>query len=315
MKRVAYFLPFQGCTRRCVYCDQRAIAGVGEVVTPEEIERALRAEPDPVELCFFGGSFAKLPRDRMAGYLGAVRAAPVGSVVTFSSYPGDFEGERGSALIETLARYPIGTIELGVPSLDPAVLRACARDDDPAAILRSAASLRDAGFHLGVQLMTGLPGQSDDSSFRDVDAIAALMPQGGAWHLRVYPCLVLRGTELEVRFWDGNYEPQPLDEAVRCVGALLLRARERGFVPIRAGLQDSGSLRASVVAGPYHPAFGELALSETMALSLVADAPNGPWRVPKHKMSQITGHGGRGLRRIAELSGLPVECVRAAAGV
>ncbi len=310
-KRIAYFLPFQGCGRRCVYCDQRRIAGVDETafVSPEEIARTLSAEPGPVELCFFGGSFANLPRARMTGYLDAVYAAPAGSVVTFSSYPGDFGGACGDTLIETLARYPLGTVELGVPSLDPDVLRACARDDDPAAILRTIAALRDAGFHLGVQLMSGLPGQSGESALRDVDAIADLMPPDAAWHLRVYPCLVLAGTELEAQYRAGAYEPQTLEEAVRTVGGILLRARERGFVPIRVGLTESESLRVSVVAGPYHPAFGELALSEMTARALVAENPNGPWHIPKNEISRLRGHGGRGVSRIADLTGIPPEQV------
>ncbi|MDL2264396.1 radical SAM protein [Synergistaceae bacterium OttesenSCG-928-I11] len=313
-KRIAHFLPFLGCARRCVYCDQRSITGVGDVafVSPEEIARALSTEPEPVELCFFGGSFASLPREQMVKYLDAVYTAPAGSIVTFSSYPGDFDGTRGQALVETLARYPIGTIELGVPSLDRHVLRACARDDDPVAVLRAIEMLRDAGFHLGVQLMTGLPGQSGESTLRDLDAIAHLMPSGAAWHLRVYPCLVLAGTELEARHRTGVYEPQSLEEAVRSAGAILLRACERGFLPIRVGLLEGGSLRNSVVAGPYHPAFGELARSEMTARALVAENPNGPWRIPKNKISQLTGHNKRGIRRMAELSGIPANQVEAA---
>ena len=312
-KRIAYFLPFQGCERRCVYCDQRSITGVGDVafISPEEIAYALSTEPDPVELCFFGGSFASLPHARMTGYLDAICAAREGGVVTFSSYPGDFEGARGQALVETLARYPIGTIELGVPSLDADVLRACGRDDDPAAILCAIETLRDAGFHLGVQLMTGLPGQSGESAIRDIDAMADLMPSGAAWHLRVYPCLVLAGTELEARYRAGTYEPQSLEEAVRTAGAILLRACERGFLPIRVGLLEGGLLRDAVVAGPYHPAFGELARSEMTARALVAESPNGPWRIPKNKISQLTGHNKRGIRRMAELSGIPANQVEA----
>lgn len=307
MKRRAYFIPFQGCTRRCVYCDQNAIAvGAGTFIpplSPETVKNDASAEKNPVEICFFGGSFAHLPEREVARYLDAVRHAPEGSRATFSSYPGDFEGERGEKLARLLRSYPIGTIELGVPSLDPLVLRACGRDDDPEAVKNSIRMLRDAGFHIGVQIMTGLPGQSDESSMSDVEALAGLMPEGAKWHLRIYPCLVLRGTALERLFAAGEYAPQTLDEAVRLSGRIIKSAESNGFRAIRVGLLESAPLKDSVVAGPYHPAFGELAFSEMLALELSEATASGPWTVPKNKMSWLTGHKKHGLRRLAELTG------------
>jgi hypothetical protein len=59
-----------------------------------------------------------------------------------------------------------------------------------------------------------------------------------------------------------------------------------------------------VIAGPYHPAFGELAMSEKRALSLISENPEGPWTIERQNLSQLTGHGGRGIRRLAEMSGI-----------
>lgn len=310
MKRAAYFIPFQGCTRRCAYCDQRAITGAGRGVSPispEIVRLDMSNVKQPVELCFFGGSFARLPEDEMRAYLGAAYTAPDGSVVTFSSYPGDFEGERGENLVKILREYPIGTIELGIPSLDPLVLRACGRDDDPDAVKNSILLLRNAGFHIGVQIMTGLPEQTPESSLRDVEAIAALMPWDAKWHLRIYPCLVLRDTLLEKMFSAEEYAPQSLESAVRLAGLILKRAESLGFVPIRVGLLESESLRSSIIAGPYHPAFGELAFSELLVLDLLEENPSGPWTISKNKVSWLTGHKKHGLKRLAELTGIDVN--------
>ncbi|MDR1020807.1 MAG: radical SAM protein [Synergistaceae bacterium] len=316
MKRVAFFIPFQGCGRRCVYCDQRAITGVrdGEAaVTPEAVKSVMRSCVAPVDLCFFGGSFAKTGPSLMESYLETVRYAPEGSRVTFSSYPGDFEGASGAYIIKTLKKYPIGTIELGLPSLDPLVLRMCGRDDDPGKIKQTMVTLRDAGFRLGAQIMIGLPGQAPESSMRDIESIASLMTgeTGKTWDLRVYPCLVLRGTELESLFKAGQYVPLVLEDAVREAGALLLAADRLGFRAIRVGLLESASLRESVVAGPYHQSFGELALSEKLALEFAAKtARKEPWKIDPRKISQLTGHGGRGIKRLAELTGISAETVR-----
>ncbi|MDR3254523.1 MAG: radical SAM protein [Synergistaceae bacterium] len=309
MKRLAFFIPFQGCTRRCVYCDQTAISGVIVPPSPEAVESrvALSAPDNPIELCFFGGSFARLDLSLMESYLHAVYSAQDGSLVTFSSYPGDFSGLRGSRLIELLKRHPIGTIELGVPSLDLSVLAACGRGDDPEETKKSIMSLARAGFHLGMQTMIGLPGQSFASALEDIGTLAGLIASSGAsgWDLRIYPCLVLRGTELEAMYERGEYRPLSIEEAVRQAGALLLAAERSGLNAIRVGLLDSDSLRDAVLAGPYHPSFGELALSEKLALKLAENF--GPLVIDKRHISRLTGHGRRGLRRLSQLTKLSEE--------
>jgi histone acetyltransferase (RNA polymerase elongator complex component) len=314
LKRLVFFIPFQGCGRRCVYCDQVAITGGGSDgigASPEEVQSLLSRQKSPVELCFFGGSFARIDEDRMVSFLRTISFAPEGSVVTFSSYPGDFEGERGRRIIGTLKNCPIGTIELGVPSLDEKVLRACGRDDDPERVKRIITILRDEGFHIGAQTMIGLPGQTFGSAKRDLESLASLMRAsvGAAWDFRIYPCLVLRGTELESIYRRGEYAPLALEDAVREAGELLLASDRLGFRAIRVGLLESSSLRESVIAGPYHPAFGELALSERLALEL-AEKGEGPWEIDARKISQITGHGGRGIKRLAALTGFSPEKIR-----
>ena len=271
----------------------------------------MKSMPDPVELCYFGGSFARQSRGTIKACLDAVYFAPAGSAVTFSSYPGDFYGRRGDELISLLREYPVGTVELGVPSLDAEVLRACGRPDEPEDIKDVLVKLRDAGFHLGVQVMIGLPGQSMESSIADAESLGSLIGDSGQWDLRIYPCLVLKDTELEAMYRAGVYEPLDLDSAVRWAGALLRAADRVGFRVIRVGLQDSESLRGSIAAGPWHPAFGELALAEMTALILAEENPSGPWHVDRNKISRLTGHGMKGILRLSELTGIrPAEARR-----
>jgi histone acetyltransferase (RNA polymerase elongator complex component) len=294
-----------------VYCDQAAITGTdGPPITPEVVASDMRRLTDPAELCYFGGSFARQDAETVTKYLDAVLSAPFGSVVTFSSYPGDFDGSSGDLLISTLKQYPIGTIELGIPSLDEDVLAACHRDGGTESIKRNLIKLRDAGFHLGAQIMIGLPGQSPESSASDIGRLGAIVGDFGPWDLRIYPCLVLRGTELEVMYREENYSPLTLEEAARQSGVLLRLAKHSGFRAIRVGLPESESLRNSVIAGPYHPAFGELALSEATALELAEETPFGPWKIDRKKISHLTGHGGRGIARLSELTSISEKSIR-----
>ena len=308
-------MPGLGCVRKCVYCDQNVITrdavNRNAAVTPEDVRRRVSEAREPVEVCFFGGSFARIGIPLMTEFLDALRRAPEGSRVTFSSYPGDFDGSSGAEIIGILKSYPLWTIELGIPSLDPKVLAACRRDDDPGVIIRVAARLRNAGFRIGVQLMTGLPRQTAESVLCDVERLAGVMSGSGGWDFRLYPCLVIKGTELEAMYNRGEYVPLKLEDAVRTAGRILLEAERHSFNVIRIGLIESESLRKSVVAGPYHPAFGELALSEKLALSLLEASPSGPWNLPRRDISQLTGHGGRGIRRLSELAEMPPGEVRA----
>lgn len=309
-RREAFFFPLVGCSRRCVYCDQQKITGEVGLPDLDAVHHRARSAVEPIELCFFGGSFGSLDDETMISYLDAIRSAPRGSRITFSTYPRDFDGDRGAKLLSLLSNYPIGTIELGTPSFDRRVLAAVRRDDDPAAVLRAIERVASAGFHVGAQLMTGLPHQDEASSLADIDALSSIMPDGARWHLRIYPCLTLKGTPLDEMRRAGEYEPQTIDGAARVAAAMIVRAEDRGFEVIRVGLHDSPSLREAIAAGPWSPSFGEIARGEAMAIRLVRDRPRGPWIVGKKNISLLTGHGGRAISRLAEMSGLSIDEVR-----
>lgn len=300
MKKLPFFLPFGGCAGRCVYCHQETITGISRLIPPDAVARRLAREDGPVEVCFFGGSFCRFGRDTIRAYLDAVKySAPSGSRIRFSTYPGDL---RDPELRKLLSSYSIACIELGIPSLDPAVLRACKREADPGAILSDLTTLRNEGFPLGVQVMIGLPAQTRESSVSDIKTLAEAK---GAqdWDLRVYPALVLENTELMRMAADGDYRPLTVTEATEWGGLLLDTATSLGFRPIRVGLQESESLAVNVRGGPHHPALGELIASEALARKLTRENRSGPWTIPFSHISKLTGHGAFGMKRLAFYSG------------
>ena len=86
---------------------------------------------------------------------------------------------------DLIRRYPIACIELGIPSLDPAVLSLCKRDADPGIILADIKTIMDESLPLGVQIMIGLPGQTMESSLSDIRKLAE--SKGPlSWDLRIY---------------------------------------------------------------------------------------------------------------------------------
>ncbi|MCE5200990.1 MAG: radical SAM protein [Synergistaceae bacterium] len=304
MKKLPFFLPFGGCHGRCVYCNQQTITGVSEVPSPEYVCSVLSKIDEPMEICYFGGSFCRFDHETVRAYLDAVvKCAPVSSRIRFSTYPGDL---RDTALRRLVMSYPIACVELGIPSLDPNVLSACKRDADPETILEDIITLRDESVPLAVQMMIGLPGQTAESSINDLAALAAAKGPMD-WELRLYPCLVLEGTELEVMFQSGRYRPISVPEAVKWGGRFLDTATSLGFRPIRVGLQESELLASQVRGGPHHPALGEMIQSEMLVRKLTRNNWAGPWTVPIGQISKFTGHGGFGLGRLADYTGLSME--------
>ena len=297
LKKMPFFLPFAGCRGQCVYCNQRAITGVTEAPSPEYVASCLSGLDSPREVCFFGGSFCRFAPELIKQYLdAAVDNAPAGSTVRFSTYPGDL---CDAGIRELIKKYPIACIELGIPSLDPAVLRACRREADPEKIFLDIAQLMKDGLPIGVQMMIGLPGQTRASSIADLRRLAELKG-GGTWDLRLYPCLVIKGTELEWLWAKGLYEPLSVAEAADWGGEFTDLALQLGFVPIRIGLQETESLAQETSAGPHHPALGELIMAQAEARRLVRLAPKGPWKVSRGYISRFTGHGGYGIQCLAE---------------
>jgi histone acetyltransferase (RNA polymerase elongator complex component) len=104
--------------------------------------------------------------------------------------------------------------------------------------------------------MLGLPG---DSQTRFMDSVAKAVGFRPGF-VRIYPTLVLAGTLLAEWYRTGAFVPLSLEEAVSwCVPAHEVFFQEH--IPIaRLGLHPDPELQkpGTVLAGPYHPAFGYL---------------------------------------------------------
>ena len=287
---VALFVPHAGCPHRCSFCDQRAIAGTEERLTPDKVEAAcLQAESRitlpgrQAELAFFGGSFTALPKKEMCALLDA--ALPF-------VRRGVFRGIRLSTrpdcvdegILAALAGRSVTAVELGAQSMDDAVLAQNGRGHTAADVERAAGLIRARGLSLGLQMMTGLPGSTPDTDRETAARLAALRPDT----MRIYPTVALRGTPLDGMVRSGAYIPPTLEETVAlCAELLLFFEEERDIPVIRLGLHASPDLEQNRVAGPWHPAFRELCegrIYRDRAASLLRECgiPPGPVRLLVH---------------------------------
>lgn len=287
---VALFVPHAGCPHRCSFCDQRAIAGTEERLTPDKVEAAcLQAESRitlpgrQAELAFFGSSFTALPKKEMYALLDA--ALPF-------VRRGVFRGIRLSTrpdcvdegILAALAGRSVTAVELGAQSMDDAVLVQNGRGHTADDVERAAGLIRARGLSLGLQMMTGLPGSTPDTDRETAARLAALRPDT----MRIYPTVALRGTPLDGMVRSGAYIPPTLEETVAlCAELLLFFEEERDIPVIRLGLHASPDLEQNRVAGPWHPAFRELCegrIYRDRAASLLRECgiPPGPVRLLVH---------------------------------
>lgn len=286
------FLPFAGCPGRCVFCNQAAQTGQAPRPLDEalrQLEATLSRPGPPVELAFYGGTFTALPEPWPSRFLEcAGRFLATGRVtrVRCSTRP----DAVAPALLARLRGLGLSLVELGVQSFDHAALAASRRGYDGAAALRGCEAVLAAGLSLGVQLMPGMPGQTREAFRRDAARVAALAPE----LCRLYPCLVLEGTELAGLWRAGAHAPWPLEEAVDALAEALPVLWRAGVPAARLGLAEEPGL--CVLAGPRHPALGQLARSRALLLHVRERLAglSGAARtlcVPRRLQGEVLGHG------------------------
>lgn len=261
------FLPHLGCPFHCIFCDQHLLATeqTAHLLSPARVTKEVRTWLDRsrtadrhVEVAFYGGSFTMLAQSVQASLLAAISSfVEAGKVhaLRVSTRPDGITAEK----LRLLQKYNVTTVELGVQSMTPAVLFRSRRGHTREQIITAVRLLREKGFTVGLQLLPGLPGETTASCLASAWAVSALNPD----FVRLYPALVLPGTELARMHRQGEYTPLSLKKAV----LLCSRLREifvRNRIPvIRTGIQPTPALAASGAPGPFHPSFGELVLSHS----------------------------------------------------
>ena len=275
---IPFFIPHSGCPHQCVFCNQKNITGQKQPVAPSSIPGTIDAylttapEKAPVQVAFYGGSFTALPQETQKTYLEAVRPfIDSGRIesIRLSTRPDCISAD----ILELLLAGRVRTVELGAQSLDDRVLLLSGRGHRAEDTVRAVAMLKDFGMETGVQLMPGLPGDSETIFSETVARVIALRPS----FVRLYPALVIKGTPLAELYREGRYKPLSLDEATdRCSDALRKFAGA-GIGVIRIGLQPTEELEkpGTILAGPYHPAFRQL-VESSLLLGKMKELLEGP---------------------------------------
>lgn len=263
---IPLFIPHLGCPFQCIFCNQNKIASSQGIPATSDLTAIIDEHLSTIiddggntEIAFFGGSFTAIDHELQEKYLSAVQPyLKDGRIdsIRISTRPDYID----NSILTFLVGYGVKTIELGVQSLSDEVLKASGRGYCCDDVFKAAHQIQSYGFKLGLQLMIGLPG---DTYERDMDSAcqaAALNPD----MVRIYPTLVIADTPLERLFYEHKYTPLGITEAVNTCKDMFLVFQQHDINVIRMGLQPGEELQrpGTVIAGPFHPSFGELVEQE-----------------------------------------------------
>ncbi len=258
---LSIFIPHKGCPNRCSFCNQRTISGSVNPPTAQEVRRLLD-EQQPVlekngtaaEIAFFGGSFTAVDRDYMEQLLET-------AAFFTRNFPQQYNGIRCSTRpdcideerLDILRSYGMTAIELGAQSMCDRVLEANFRGHTAADVEKAARLIKKYGFSLGLQMMTGLYLDTIDDCKKTADSFIALECDT----VRIYPTVILDGTQLGELFKQGAYRSFGFEETIDLCAELLEKFSAAGIPVIRLGLHASRDVEENMLGGVYHPALRE----------------------------------------------------------
>jgi len=236
--------------------------------------------------------------------------------IRFSTRPDTILQER----LKLLSGFPVSTVELGVQSMNNGVLEAAGRGHLTSDTIEAVGLLKARGYDIGLQMMVGLPSDDDAGAMKTAARVAALKPD----FVRIYPTVVLKGSQLAQLYNTGRYRPMPLTDCVTLVKRIFLYFSIHRIPVVRMGLQDSDGLtpEGEFLAGPYHPAFGHLVHSEIVldAVSMALAKMNyrsQPLTITAHPamVSRVQGLKKKNIEKLKQAFGLEKVCLIQDAGL
>lgn len=258
---IPIFIPHYGCTHQCIFCNQKKITGTQTPVTASQVLTIIRehlsriTQPRHIEVAFYGGSFTALPlaiqQELLAPAYDVLNSKGI-DAIRLSTRPDAITAK----IVQNLIKNGVSIVELGVQSMDKQVLQAAARGHSDTDVVQAVKILKSAGITCGLQLMPGLPLEDWLSLTTTASKVVALAPD----FIRIYPAIVIADTHMAKLYQQGLYRPLSLQEAVKRSAFLKLLCEQQGINVIRTGLQPTEELASEkvVLAGPFHPAFGEI---------------------------------------------------------
>jgi elongator complex protein 3 len=197
--------------------------------------RAIGHRVDKVDLVIMGGTFPASPPDYQEAFVKGCLDALTGTRA--SSFPETKKSAEDSKIsnvgitvetrpdcigvqeVDRLLNLGVTRVELGVQNVYDDIYELVGRGHTVKDVVEATRLLKDSGLKVCYHMMPGLPGSTPD---RDIEGFEALFedPRFRPDMLKIYPTLVVKGTELYGWWRDGRYNPLSTDEAVELVARM-----------------------------------------------------------------------------------------------
>lgn len=262
---IPIFIPHKGCPNNCIFCNQKKISGQIDDVTANDVDDIIQEylnyytnKDKKIEIAFFGGSFTGIDINLQIEYLEVaskyIKSGKVNSI-RLSIRPDYINDE----ILDMLLKYGVGTIELGVQSMDDNILDYAKRGHTSEDVVNASNLIRKHGIRLGHQIMIGLPNSTIDSEVYTIKECLKLKPE----QLRIYPVYVIEDSELYEMYNLKIYKPLDIKSAVNRCLSVINECRKTDVAIIRLGLQSTSEITASNanIFGPVCDNFAEYVMA------------------------------------------------------
>jgi elongator complex protein 3 len=122
--------------------------------------------------------------------------------------------------IKRMREFGVTRVELGVQVPDDTIYRKIKRGHKVEDVVYATKKLKDAGFKVGYHIMPGLPGSNmkkDLSLFKKLFSDERFKPD----QLKIYPCQIIKGSELEKQYWKKKYSPYTKEQIEKLLLAMM----------------------------------------------------------------------------------------------
>jgi elongator complex protein 3 len=187
---------------------------------------------DKVELIIMGGTFPATPieyqEDFVKRCLDALIGKKTGSLeeakklaetsrirnvgITIETRPDWAKQEQ----VDQMLRMGVTRVELGVQNPDDAIYSLVGRKHKVGDVVTATQTLKDAGLKTVYHMMPGLPGSDfkhDLDAFKTIFTDSSFKPD----MIKIYPCLVIKGTRAYEWWKKGEYTPLTTEEAANLI--------------------------------------------------------------------------------------------------
>lgn len=194
--------------------------------------QAIGHNVDKIELIVMGGTFPATPLEYQSWFIQRCLDAIAGKTsVSLEEAKRNAETSRirnvgitvetrpdwaKAVHVDSMLGMGVTRVELGVQNPDDEIYRGVGRKHRVLDVVEATRVMKDAGLKIVYHLMPGLPGsnfEKDLNVFNGIFSNSDFKPD----MIKIYPCLVLKGTKAYEWFLRGDFKPYSNEEAARLI--------------------------------------------------------------------------------------------------